>query len=534
MQMIRNGNNMDLTINNYTNAKTRQRNNINPQFKGAMDGLLTGALRSLDTNEMANAVLIDLGAMVGPRTYYDTTHRNKDAGFETFFREISGTFINCLSAGLLALGISHLITNKIMPEVELRPNTWFSEDAVKTLHNAWKNADNNTTNYVKNVFENLSGQDGAKINKFSEINWKDVKWVDENSWTYITWKNEKYKHIPQTLKTKEGFINTMTEIINDKTIAKEDKNNILKIAETRLTNALGANRYLTVNINGKTWNERLQIILRDTYDMGKDIFTNKNIDVDKALSKIAKINKIKIFGALAGASALGLTNQYINRKLTEKRTGKKGFVGDVDYATKSAAPTQTENKKQDNHNNKTFFLQKLAASLGMVTMVIAVMKVKSPKDFVKKLQFTGPVTSGNAIKTVYAANIVGRFMASDNKTELRESVTRDYFGFLNWLVFGGFAAKGVANLLDRKKENLFNISKPGKGLKHWLNDINLKTHTEIAAKGATFAKKNLWKLNVAHISGLLYSGITLGYLLPMINAQLTKAKAKKQELKHAA
>ena len=184
--------------------------------------------------------------------------------------------------------------------------------------------------------------------------------------------------------------------------------------------------------------------------------------------------------------------------------------------------------------DKNLFLKKLAASAGMIAMVIAVMKVKSPKDFVKKLQFTGPVTSGNAIKTVYAANIVGRFMAADDDNELRESVTRDYFGFLNWLVFGGFAAKGVANLLDRKKENLFNISKPGKGLKHWLNDVNLKTHTEIAAKGAEFARKNLWKLNAAHISGLLYSGITLGYLLPMINAKLTKAKAKKQELNHAA
>lgn len=521
---------MNLTINNYTNSRTTQRNHTTPQFKGALDGVLTGALRSLDTNEMANAVLIDLGAMVGPRTYYDATHRNKDAGFETFFREISGTFINCLSAGLLAYGISHLVTNKIMPEVELRPNMWFSEDAVQTLHNAWKTSDNKTENYIKTVFNHLSGQDGKEIKKFADIDWENVKWVDENAWKYITWQDEKYKYVTETLKTKDGFLNTMAEIINDKNIVKQDKDNILKIAETRLTNALGANRYLSVNINGKTWNEKLQIILRDTYDMGKDIFTNKNIDIDKALHKIGKINKIKIFGALTGASALGLTNQYINRKLTEKRTGKKGFVGDVDYEQRPTKEQPIKNKTGD----KNLLLKKLAASAGMIAMVISVMRVKNPKDFVKKLQFTGPVSSGNAIKTVYAANIVGRFMAADNDNELRESVTRDYFGFLNWLVFGGFAAKGVANLLDKKQEKLFNISKPGKGLKHWLNDVNLKTHTEIAAKGAAFAKKNMWKLNVAHISGLLYSGITLGYLLPMVNAKLTKAKAKKQELKNAA
>ena len=164
----------------------------------------------------------------------------------------------------------------------------------------------------------------------------------------------------------------------------------------------------------------------------------------------------------------------------------------------------------------------------MLAMVLGVMKVKNPTDFVKKLQFTGPVTSGNAIKTVYASNIVGRFMAADNDTELRESVVRDYFGFLNWLVLGGFASKGVANILDPKRENLFNIRKEGKGIKHWFNDISLKTHAEVAAKGKAFAKKNLWKLNVAHISGLAYSAITLGYLLPMINDKMTKMRAQKQ------
>lgn len=513
---------MNLTVNNYT-ANNNRNIYTQPGFKGAMDGMLTTALHILDTNEMANAVLIDLGAMVGPRTYYDAKHRNADAGFETFFREVSGTFINCLSAGLLALGISRLITNKIMPDVKLPANTWFSDDALRTLHTAWKTSDNNTHTYVKNIFENMSGKDGVKVNKFTDIDWKNVKWVDKNSWLYINWKDEKYGHITDTLKTPNGMVNTMAEIINNKNIAKSDKDNILKILEFRMTNALGVNRDLNININGKVWNEKLQTVLRDTYQMGKEIFTNKDINIEKALTKISKINKIKIFGALAGASTLGLTNQYINRKLTEKRTGKKGFVGDTDYATKAADNKEVKPINQD----KYLMLKKIAASLGMIGMVIGVMKVKNPKDFVKKLQFTGPVTSGNAIKTVYASTIVGRFMAADNSTELRESVTRDYFGFLNWLVFGGFAAKGTANLLDRKKENLFNISKEGKGIKHWLNDVSLKTHAEIAAKGTKFAKKNLWKLNVAHLSGLLYSGVMLGYLLPMINDKLTQKKSAK-------
>ena len=164
----------------------------------------------------------------------------------------------------------------------------------------------------------------------------------------------------------------------------------------------------------------------------------------------------------------------------------------------------------------------------MAGMVFSVMRVKNFKEFAKKLEFTGPITSGNAIKTVYAANIIGRFMAADNGTELRESMTRDYLGFLNWLVFGGFMAKGVANIMDKKGENLFNYKKSGKGLKHWLDDMTLKTHNEIASKGSEFAKKNIKKLNIAHASGIVYSAITLGILLPMLNAKVTKHKSEKK------
>lgn len=508
---------MNLTVNNY------DMKNRNPRFTGVLDGVVTGALRTLDTNDMANAVLIDMGAMVIPRSRYDYTHRNKEAGFETFFREISGTFINCLSAGLLAVGISYIAAKKVNPEINIRPDTWYGTDTVKVLNNAWKDADGNTSLYIRNIFDNLSGRDGRNLNKFADIDWTKTDWIDEKKWNDIHWQNSEYQKIPQILKTKDGIIKTLTEIIEDKNITKSDKNNILKIMEARITNALGANREILVEIKDAKWTEKLQYILRDTYDMGKDIFTNKNINIDAALKKVAKINKIKIFGALAGASALGLTNQALNRKLTEKRTGKKGFVGDVDYNDKP--------KDKGVQKTKYLWLKKLAASAGMVAMVIGVMKVKSPKDFVKKLQFTGPVTSGNAIKTVYASTIVGRFLAADNDTELRESVTRDYFGFLNWLVFGGFAAKGVANLLDKKRECLFNITKDGKGLKHWLNDINLKTHAEIAAKGSTFAKKNIRKLNAAHVSGLLYSAVTLGYLLPMLNDKMTKMRNKKKHIK---
>lgn len=511
---------MNLIVTTANNDYTNKQRHYQPVFRGPMDGVLTSTLRTLDTNEMANAVLLDLGAMVAPRTYIDTKKRNANAGAETFFREVSGTFINCLSAGLLATLISHIAVKHISPEIKINPKSWFSDDSIKVLKTAWDRSENNVEKYVTNVFDNMGGQDGKVVAKFKNIDFNKVEWFEENKWKNLTWDNPKYKNIQDNLTTKQGFIKTFADVINDKNITPRDKKQIFNIMESRMTNAIGVNRSVDVKIGEHKLNATMHNILRDTYDMGKDIFTNKNINIDAALTKIKRINKIKIFGALSLASIIGLTNQRLNRKITEKRTGKKGFAGDPDYDAKNGV------KNKD--NKKGLFFKKILASAGMLAMTIGVMKIKNPKDFVKKLQFTGPISTGNAIKTVYASTIIGRFMAADSNNELRESVTRDYFGFLNWLVLGGFAAKGVANLLDKKQENLFNINKKGKGIKHWLNDISLKTHAEIAAKGKDFARKNIWKLNVAHVAGLAYSTVALGIILPLINIKLANRKPKEQ------
>ena len=489
----------------------------NTTFRGPLDGTLTRVLRVCDMNEMVNAVGLDVGAMVIPRAYYDTKARNEYAGAETFFREISGTFINCLSAGIFAQAVSSIASKNIMKDVRINPDSWYSEDSLNTLKSAWSG---NKKEYVENVLSNLSGRDGKKVNKFSEIDWNNIEWIDETRWKNINWKNSRFNDIQNRLKTREGFIDTLTELIQDNHLDKKDKKNIFSIMEKRLANALGAERDTEININGNKYQAKLENILRDTYDMGKDILGRENSD--KIIRKIKRVNKTKAFGAIALSSILGLTNQYINRKITEKRTGKKGFVGDVDFTTSA----HNETKK-----DKTLTLKKLGASALMAGMVFSVMGVKNFKQFAKKLEFTGPITSGNAIKTVYGFNIIGRFLAADNSTELRESMTRDYLGFLNWLVFGGFAAKGVANILDKKGKNLFNYTKQGKGLKHWLNDMSLKTHNEIASKGKEFAKKNMWKINLAQASGIAYSAITLGILLPMLNAKITERKAKRRNNK---
>ena len=401
-------------------------NNINSTaFRGPLDGVVTSALRTCDMNEMVNAVGLDVGAMVIPRAYYDTKARNEYAGAETFIREISGTFINCLSAGLFAMGISKIAARKIEPDVKINPESWYSKDSLETLRCAWDKS-KNTKDYIVEVLENISGRDGNGVNEFKNIKWENIEWIDEAKWDKIKWNNPKYAGIQDNLKTKKGFVQTFCELVNDKNITKDDKKNVLLIMERRMANALGSERETELNIDGHKLSAKLENILRDTHDMGKDIFNKNNgKEIERAINKINKVNKVKTFGAIAASCALGLTNQWLNRKITEKRTGKKGFVGDVDY---------TSSDRGEKRKDCLLPFKKLGASVLMAGMVFSVMGVKNFKQFAKKLEFTGPVTSGNAIKTVYAATIIGRFMAADNGTELRESMTRDYLGFLNWLV----------------------------------------------------------------------------------------------------
>ena len=99
------------------------------------------------------------------------------------------------------------------------------------------------------------------------------------------------------------------------------------------------------------------------------------------------------------------------------------------------------------------------------------------------------------------------------------------------LVLGEFVTKGVGQILDSKMTELFNISKEGKGIKHWLKDISMKSQKEIIAQGGNI-KKNLRNLNIAQITGIAYSAIMLGILLPKLNIALTQSKKPKETNKN--
>lgn len=501
-----------MKVENSSNLKNKK----HIPFKGPLDGAITQSLIAIDTNPMVNAALVDVFSMVIPRTYVDSKKRNKYAGAETLFRELTGTIIVCLSSGILAKGISYLYNKLVEPEIKLNPNSWVSNDGLNLLSHSW-NKNKTSKKYVSDILSNLSGIDGNKTVTFKNINWKNVEFHGDKKWNNFNWNDTKFNNIQNRLKNKDEIVNTLSEIIDKKPNSKDAKQ-ILEIIEHRVTNALGAGNSVQIKLDDKTFGTSLHNLLRDTYDLGKNVFTNKNINIESAINKLTRMNKIKTLGALSIAAGLGLTNQYMNRQITKRRTGIDAFVGEIDYEKE-----KREKGKEKRNNGKLLGL-KFLTSAGIIGLAAVVMKIKNPADFIKKLEFTSVITSGNAIKTVYTATLVGRFLASKNETELRESATRDYLGFLNWLVFGGFAAKGIANLLDKKQNNLFNIHKQGNGIKHWFNDISLKSHAEIASKGSEFAKKNIWKLNLAHASGLMYSTLALGILIPLLNIAITKHK----------
>ncbi len=504
-----------MKINNNLNTK----NNI--QFKGPFDSQITQALMSIDTNPMLNAALVDTVAMVIPRTYVDGKKRNKYAGAETFFREATGTITVCLSSGVIASGIAYLYNKFFDKKTNIKPNLWITNKTFDILKHSWDNS-NNTLDYVKNIVQNVSGKDGKKTVLWKNIDWSKVDWYKHPSWDNINWHNKAFASIKQEPKSEEQIVKILSDLINNKTASKHDVKNVLKILNYRISNALGVSNSLTVNFEDKILNTSLSNLTRDIYDAGKNIFTNEALDLEKAGKKLKSMNTTKTLGALAIASSLGLINQYVNRQITKKRTGSDEFVGHDNFGSNV--------QKQSKKDNKGLAPLKILASAGIFALAMGVMKIKNPAQFIKKLEFNGPVTSGNAIKTVYTATLIGRFLAAKDKTELQESVTRDYLGFLNWLVLGGFVAKGVGQMLfDRKLNKLFNTHKEGKGVLHWLNDITPKSHMEIASKGKDFARKNIWRVNFMQASGLIYSTLALGFALPLLNIFIYKMKKEKNQ-----
>ncbi len=462
--------------------------NSKTNFKGQM-GTLSKALYTLGNNDMLKASFVDLFAMDTPRTIIETKNRGKQAGIEMGFREYTGTFIAEYSAALFAILASKFISKKVNPEIKVNSGSWITNNGLNVFSDIFNKSDKTPRGYVEKVLDSISGLAGDKTKSFIDID------------------KEKTKPIVEQL----------TNLIANKTTDKKSSKAILQNVQDEIINLLGADNFITIKSGTNEVTSNLSHVLRDIVDSGKNIFfTESKQNAGDILSKLKTMNKMRIGVAIPLSMAIAITNQKLNRYLTKKRTGIDNFVGENGY--EDNVKGGNEKKKE-----KGLWAKKLLSAGIFVLMLTKVMGVKKPMDLIKKLEFTGPATSGNAIKTVYGTLILGRIFASKDSTELRETNVRDYLGFLNWLVLGDFVAKGVGQALDYKQANLFNVSKQGKGIVHWLKDVSLKSQKEIIAQGGNYGA-NLKKLNIATMSGIAYSAIMLGVLLPKLNIWMTRKK----------
>lgn len=467
-----------MKINNINNNKTN--------FKGGLSPL-SGALYTLSNNDMLNASFVDIFAMDTPRTIVETKYRGKQAGIEMGFREYTGTFIAEFSAIVFAKLFSNIISKKYKPEIKTNSSSWITNDGLDVLKEIYDKSDKSVAGFTKDILASTSGIKGDKRVFFSDI--------------------DKEKTTP--------IIDKISGLIADKNLGQKETKKALSNIQDEIIQIFGADNNVNIKGEMKEFSSNLSHILRDIVDSSRNIFfSNAKNGPDEIISKLKTTNKLRIGLAIPLSMAIAVSNQYINRYMTKKRTGIDNFVGENEY--EKNVETKNETKKQ-----KGLFLKKLASASIFTLMLTKVMGIKKPSDFISKLEFNGPATGGNAIKTIYGTLILGRIFASKDSTELRETNLRDYLGFLNWLVLGGFVSKGVGQILDPKQKELFNIQKEGKGIKHWLSDVSLKSQKEILAQGGNI-KANLRKLNIAQIAGIGYSALMLGVLLPKLNIWLTR------------
>ncbi len=528
-----------------------QQNNVKqkeaPQFKGAIDT----SLRFLATNQGVGANLTDLGFMVIPRVATDA-QRNPDACLETARREASGT------ANHSAIGIYGGIAGTIVAAL-MGINGKFGTDvnsmftAPETLNILAENKALQVKNqtqqldYLKETLTNVKAFNPTAAN------------ADKDGFVKLSQEtiDDVAKLIDNALNDKE---------VTYKTWSKKGSADSIHVALNKIIANTGAeSKYVLESADKKiTSQTNLKTLLEDIYKVSESfnkdevkkafaeqIKDGKSIAENTFVKKFSKFMKSRSVAGFAIGTAIGMSIQPINIYLTKLKTGSDGFVG-------------VEGRSKDNSTG--FKLMKGTAAAGFMGLTLATLGTGF-KGFMDKMAFKGFWPTISQLKGIYGLTIISRILATRDKDELREALTKDTLGFLSWLVLGDFVNRITAETMDK---SVMNRTKDvaDKGFFKRIFNSSLKTRDEILIEtlanngietvkkdgdktvAKTFkelmkeldklpeqirktTKKRLGTLNKAQLAGYAFSGLVLGLGIPNLNIYITNKLEQKRKAKLA-
>ena len=534
------------TINQQSNTlyqKAFLNKNKNVSNTPAFKGFWNKSYKFLADEPVWGATIIDLTAMVAPRTWTDGKNRGFNAGFETGFRE-SESSANDAAVGLYGVAAGSLIAGAINHKYGVKVNKIFaSTDASHVYTAKWDKNAGNMDNYIKDIVDNIEA-----------FNPNSPK-ADAKGFVRIP--DDHKQGIIEDLKT---IANATPDKMNK--VWKEIKDNLAG----KMLDALGVEDSLKLVHKEagveKATSANAKILMENFYHMTKAFKSNKvSSKTGEFLKDYHKFGNLRTAIGILIAGIFAVGAQPLNVYLSKKRTGTDGFVG-------------VEGRKKD--NSLGFKALKTATSLGMIGIMLATLgalpknpkKFKDiPKLFLEKNQYKGKNPTINQFKTVFGLAITSRLFTSRDKDEHREVVTKDVLGFFNWLMLGNVFNKLIIHKFQDKGANLLKREPLPKNANWWQKTVNflnssIATHSEVAVKGLkketglksiikpngkamSFneifkalpkngqARKNLRLLNFAQLGGYIYSAVVLGFGIPHLNIYMTNMSDKRKKAKLA-
>ncbi len=533
-----------------------------PNFKGraadfAFD-MLDKGFSVLDKNAMIQVSFVDTCSTNIPRTLVDLK-TGLAAAFETFRREFSGLFVNCLMPGLVVAGVA-----AILPKSDNLKNThvvrsWLNSDSIDKLKTVYTNAQKSgaldtTKEYVTQALGSIEGLNGKEWVSFPKAAAEAAKKAEKSGNTAV----------------KTSYENAVDHITRAVFSKGKDRKNLLKQAQSEIVSITKAESVL--KFNGRPQAD-LGETLRDIVDAGEKFNIVKDRTISSLGSNIHNLTKEQVsekiseavegyssslkkfvskksFIGLAVVLGIAASIQTINRAITRKQFNAEGAPIYKDFGKKDT--TQKMNEKQ----KKAFKVKKAAAALGMYGLA-AVSMMKKPS--VGMFQFSNIFPTMDQCRWIASTTFASRMLGAEDENELRETTVRDIASFSGLYFLGDYAKKAAASametlsrtksgskilgknvvLLNRKKEVAKPVVEQGASLAkkltanlkfraeqfgNWVKNTELKTASEVANVNV----RNL--RNICRVADIAFSFIMLGVLLPKYNRSVTEKKVEEAKL----